>query len=437
MLARIVVSLLLLCSSSVKSEEQVSEILVEKILTLTIDSSINPATYSFLVSAYEKAEQESLDLIVIKLNTPGGLVSTTKKILTLLGKSSIPTVVWITPEGASATSAGAIIASGAHFLFMANGTNIGAATPVQMSSEKISSDMRSKAINDLVALVSSLSQARGRNAELFSKMVKEAASFTSNAALSKKLIDEIVNNKVDLLNYIANKSLLIKGKEYKVVVSDNVTWQDFEMDSGQKLLNIFADPSMAYVLFVLGAALLYLEFQMGGGIIVAGALGVIFLLLAGIGFQVLPLNFGALGLMVLAFILFLLEAFVPSYGLLSLAGIGSLVSGSLFLFRTDDTYMSISVDLIVATCVSIFLFLLFLGLFIYFDRKKNKAKDNHYTLVGKTAEVIEVGDVSANKIFYRVRVDGELWNAYSKSSYKVGEKVVVKSESKDDMVVGI
>jgi membrane-bound serine protease (ClpP class) len=437
MLARIFLCLWFSCFGFAKGDLPV-DMYFNKVLTASIDSSINPATYSYLKSAYEKATKKNYDLVVIKMNTPGGLVSTTKKILTLMGNSKIPTAVWIAPEGASATSAGAIIASGAHFLFMANGTNIGAATPVQMSSEKISSDLRSKSINDLVALVSSLSEARGRNVALFSKMVKDASSYTSKSALKENLIDAVVNDYSSLIKATAGREITIKGVKYKVRVADSIKWEDFSMDYGQKLLNIFADPNMAYLLFILGAALLYIEFQMGGGLLVAGALGIFCLLLAGIGFQVLPLNFGALGLMIFAFILFLLEAFVPSFGLLSLAGVGSLLSGSLFLFRTDDAYLSMSIEVIVATCVSILLFLLFLGLFLYFDHKRSKPrKENYYTLVAKTAEIIEVvAGKSKNKV-YRVRIDGEIWNAYSDSSYKVGEKVLVKSESKDNMFINI
>ena len=141
---------------------------ISKILRLKIQSSINPATMSYLKTGFKKAQEENFHLILIEMNTPGGLVTTTKEILTLIGESEIPSAVWIRPEGASATSAGAIIASGAHLLFMSEGTNIGAATPIQMSGDiDKKSDARKKAINDLVALVQSLSEARNRNAVLF------------------------------------------------------------------------------------------------------------------------------------------------------------------------------------------------------------------------------------------------------------------------------
>ena len=280
--------------------DNLSSFIVEKILVLEINSSINPATYNYLQSAYQEAKNKNFSMLLIRLNTPGGLVSTTKKIITLIGASDIPVVVWVGPEGASATSAGAIIASSAHILVMNQGTNIGAATPVQMGSQDIAKDMRAKAINDLVALIKSLAKTRGRNPEAFATMIEKASSYSADQALAENLIDSITNDYNDLKNVISGRIIQIKGKN-KQLTNKNPRFVPFAMDSGQKL-NIFADPSMAYVLFVVGAALLYLEFQTGGAMI-AGALGLICLLLAGIGFQVLPLNAGALILMFLSFVL--------------------------------------------------------------------------------------------------------------------------------------
>ena len=187
---------------------------IKSILSVNIDSSINPATLSYLQSAYKKAEEKKNTALLIKLDTPGGLVSTTKSILTLMGKSSVPTIIWITPEGASATSAGAIISSGAHFLFMSQGTNIGAATPVQMGKD-IPKDLRNKAINDLVALVSSLSVARGRNSKLFAEMIKTAKSYQAEKALKHKIINGITNDLDSVLKSINHKSFSLKGKNIK------------------------------------------------------------------------------------------------------------------------------------------------------------------------------------------------------------------------------
>ena len=188
---------------------------IKSILSVNVDSSINPATLSYLQSAYKKAEEKEKYCTINQARHPwGGLVSTTKSILTLMGKSSVPTIIWITPEGASATSAGAIISSGAHFLFMSQGTNIGAATPVQMGKD-IPKDLRNKAINDLVALVSSLSVARGRNSKLFAEMIKTAKSYQAEKALKQKIINGITNDLDSVLKSINHKSFSLKGKNIK------------------------------------------------------------------------------------------------------------------------------------------------------------------------------------------------------------------------------
>ena len=166
-----------ICQNLNAAEETLDTIKIEKILQLNIESSINPATYNYLAEGFKAAKNQKIDMILVTMNTPGGLVSTTKKILTLFGDSDIPVVVWIKPEGSSATSAGAIIASGAHGLYMSEGTNIGAATPIQMSGDIQQKDMKNKAINDLVALVSSLAETRGRTAKHVGELLEIASSF--------------------------------------------------------------------------------------------------------------------------------------------------------------------------------------------------------------------------------------------------------------------
>lgn len=416
-----------------------NQLVVNKILTLTIDSSINPATYNYLVSGYEKAKSEDFDLVLIKLNTPGGLVSTTKNILTLIGSNKKATAVWITPEGASATSAGAIIAAGSHLLFMANGTNIGAATPINMSAKDLNKDLRSKAVNDLVALVTSLAQTRGRNQEMFANMIRDASSYTSNEAKEEKLIDGIVNDHKQLGEQLNNKSIVLQGVQ-KTITVQSPKFVNFDMDAGQKLLNILADPNMAYVLFILGAALLYLEFQTMGGFI-AGAIGIICLLLAGIGFQILPLNFGAFSLIILAFILFVIEIFVTSYGILSLAGFASLITGSLFLFRTDDAYIQISKALIFTTSGIVGFFIMLVGLFIVRDIRKNKASKNYYSLGGKQATVVSTTEEPSSHndfYYYQIRVAGEIWKARSKNQYEKGDRCKIKEgPTNNDLTLSI
>jgi membrane-bound serine protease (ClpP class) len=211
--------LFLLVVISSLSVVQARELSIERVQILSINSSINPATEDYIKYEYKKFTGS--DLVVIKLNTPGGLVSVTKEIITTIGSSDALTAIWVTPEGASATSAGAIISSSAHFLFMSPGTNIGAATPIGMGSDIDQKDARAKAINDLVALVKSLSQARSRNSTPFEKMIIEAQSYTDSEALNARIIDGKVTTISELIKFINERAITIKGENFTVKLSQN------------------------------------------------------------------------------------------------------------------------------------------------------------------------------------------------------------------------
>lgn len=416
-----------------KASEIPSTLNVDRVLTLTIESSINPATFNYIKTGFKRAADEKFDLINIEINTPGGLVSTTKDILALFGKSDIPIVVWVKPEGASATSAGAIIASGAHLLFMSDGTNIGAATPINSDGDIKSKDLRKKAINDLVALIQSLSESKGRSPIHFGSMIEDAASYKAKEAKLKNLANAIVNNRRDFEKEINGRVIKIKGRTLKISAG-SLEWKEQLWDSGQKLLNIFANPSMAYILFLIGAALIYLELQAPGGFI-AGSIGAVCLVLAAIGFQVLPLNLGALGLIILSFVLFVVEIYITSYGLISVAGVCSLIFGSMFLYRTEDSYLSLSNSLIASTVGGIALFIGFIAWFIYKDHK-NIGSGSFNKLAGKKAKVIEALDSSNEKDFlYSVKVGAEFWKATSSVKLELDAHYKIKGQDPDRMLL--
>ena len=409
-----------------------SEYPVKKITFLEISASINPATFSYLETEIKKLDPENGDMVVIKMNTPGGLVTTTKEIITLIGESDIPVGVWVAPEGASATSAGAIIAASAHLLTMSEGTNIGAATPIGMGQDIEQKDARAKAINDLVALVSSLSETRGRNEKAFSKMISEAASYGAKEAKEKGIIDAIINTQVDLIRFIDGAKIRLKGKNFVLDVKEGAAFVDKGMDPGQKILNIFANPMTAYILFIIGAALLYLEFQAPGGF-VAGAVGVVFLVMAGIGFQVLPLNFGALGLIVLSFILFILEIYITSYGILAISGAAALVFGSLFLFRTENAYLDIHLPLVLSVVAAILLYVLLVGYVLF--RGMGRKKKQFFSSKDQFAHISKFLNEEDGENFYLVRVGGEIWKAKSSKKYEPGHKVKVVDQNNDKMIL--
>ena len=418
---------------SLRAEDTRTIYEVKTITYLEVNASINPATFNYLETNFKKFSREDGDLVVIKLDTPGGLVSTTKEILTLIGDADFPVGVWITPEGASATSAGAIIASGAHILVMNDGTNIGAATPITMGKDIEQKDARAKAINDLVALVRSLSKARGRNPDAFEKMISEAKSLDAKTAQSEKVIDKIIHKEAELLEFLNNREIVVKGETLSLAVPTTTETETTEMDPGQKALNIFANPTTAYILFVIGAALLYFEFQAPGGF-VAGAIGVIFLFLAAIGFQVLPINFGAMGLIVLSFVLFILEVFITSFGVLTIGGIVALVFGSLFLFRTENSYIELEQTAVWSTVIAVSLYVIFLGW--YFLKTYIKPK-NYFSQAGEEGHVAKFVKEEHGEFFFQVKVNGEIWNAKSKENLEKGTRIQITESDEENMILKI
>lgn len=393
---------------------------VKQITFLDINATINPAIHNFIESNLDKLSKQNGDFVVIKLNTPGGLVSTTKDIINVIGRANFPVAVWVTPEGGSATSAGAIIASSAHILVMSEGTNIGAATPITMS-EDLKKDAKSKAVNDLNALVRSLSVARGRNPAPFEQMISEAKSFDARDALKKNIIDGIINYEIDFPKFLNNKNIFIKGEKIELSVPLNIPLKTVEMDIGQQFLNIFANPSTAYILFIIGAALIYFELQAPGGFI-AGSIGAISLILASIGFQVLPLNIGAGGLILLSFVLFILEVYITSFGILTIAGLASLLAGSLFLFRTENSLIELEISLILSVVGSISVYVLFLTFFLFktWNRKSKKKI--------QTSFIFKVLDPETN--LYQIKINGEIWKAQAQEPLKIGEKVTILNKNK-------
>ena len=201
------------------------------------------------------------------------------------------------------------------------------------------------------------------------------------------------------------------------------------MDPGQQILNIFSNPTTAYILFVIGAALLYFEFQAPGGFI-AGAIGALCLLLAGIGFQVLPINIGALGLIALSFVFFLVEIYVTSFGLLTIAGLASLIFGSLFLFRTEDSFIELEQSLVFSVAAVVAVYVVLVGAFLVKTWKKRKSEFSQNERSGFVSKILGEGK-------YQVKVNGEIWSALSEEEYELGEEVTIYNHSPKNLVLNI
>jgi membrane-bound serine protease (ClpP class) len=400
---------------------------VKEIANFEINSAISPATFRYLERIKALSPETA---ILIKLNTPGGLVSTTKDILTLLGSQQRPVIIWVTPEGASATSAGAILSSAAHFLFMNEGTNIGAATPIGLGSDIKENDQRSKAVNDLVALVKSLSESRGRPQAPFIEMIERAKSYTANEALKLKFIDGIIYHRSDLISAINGKTVQIQGEKTLITVDSNLEWKEMEFDFADDVLNVIAHPSTAYILFIIGVALIYFELQAPGGYI-AGSIGVICLLLAALAFQVLPLNWVALGLLLAGIVFLVLEIYITSYGLLALAGIGSFIAGSLFLFDSKEAWLMVNYQVLYSTLAAVTASVGLLTWYLVNENKKLSKIPDFFIPLNETGTVLNRLDSD----FYQIKVRGEIWKAQSTEELQANDNIQVLKQSDRDHLV--
>lgn len=400
---------------------------LKEMMSFEINSAISPATLRYLERLKGLSDETA---IVIKLNTPGGLVSTTKDILTLLGSQKRPVIIWITPEGGSATSAGAIISSSAHFLFMNEGTNIGAATPINMGSDIKETDQRSKAVNDLVALVTSLNESRGRPVIPFKEMIEKAKSFTASEALKLKFIDGIANHRSDLVTQINGKTVSIMGEKITITVDPSFEWKEMERDFADDVLNVIAHPSTAYILFIVGVALLYFELQAPGGYI-AGSVGVICLLLAALAFQVLPLNWVGLGLLLAGIIFLVLEVYITSYGILALAGIASFIAGSLFLFDSQEAWLMVNYQVLYSTLAAVGLSVGLLSWFLVRENKKLKNVPDFFIPINESGSVLN----HLGPQLYQIKVRGEIWKAQSDEPLQLNETIQVVGQSDRDHLV--
>ena len=402
---------------------------VKEIRVLSVKSAITPATLDYLSNHLGKSSENRLT--IIKMNTPGGLVTTTKDIIALFAKGNHPVVVWVTPEGASAASAGAIIASGAHFIFMAPGTNIGAATPVGLGEDLKESDGRKKAMNDLTATVRSLSEVRGRPARPFEEMITEAKSFTDKEALNLRIIDGIVSDEGTLIKALQGKTWKNANTSMTLSIPESTPVKIVEPSFGQKILEVLTNPSTAYFLFLLGAALIYFELQAPGGFI-AGSIGAAFLVLAAIAFQVLPLDWGAFGLMLVGVVCLILEMYVTSYGLLGIAGVSAFGLGSLFLFHGEEGFISIQYPVLVSTFLGVLVPMIFLTWYVLKDVRKKKSQSDFF--VPLNAEGVVMGKAG---VHYQVKVRGEIWNARSDETLSEGDQVTVTEADDKQLILKI
>jgi membrane-bound serine protease (ClpP class) len=391
----------------------------QKVVSITIDATINPATAEFIHRAITRAEKAKAECLLIHLNTPGGLLKSTRNIVGDIMESSVPVIVYVAPAGADAGSAGVFVTLSAHIAAMAPGTNIGAAHPVGMQATA-DSVMYGKITNDAAAFIRTIAHKRHRNVAWAENAVRRSYSYSETEALEDTVIDLIAKNDAELLQLIDSRKVeLSQGTVTLHTKSAKI--ETYEMGFIEKLLNIISDPNVAYILLMLGFYGLMFELYNPGSIL-PGIVGVICIILAFYSLHTLPINYAGLALILFALLLFLLEIKIASHGVLAIGGVISLLLGSMMLIRTGSGEIGrISWSVIIsATVVTSLFFLFVIGMGLKAQRLKPTTGPD--ALVGKTGITKEILNPLG-----MVLVNGELWQAESTSGeISNGEKIRVK-----------
>ena len=391
----------------------------DDVQVVTINGSINPASMQYVVDGIDRAEKSG-DILIIQLDTPGGLLSSTREMVKKMLPAEIPIIVYVYPSGSRAGSAGVFITLAGHIAVMAPGTNIGAAHPVSMGGE-VDSTMNKKITNDAVAFVRSIAEQRGRNPEWAEAAVRESASITDQDAIEKGIIDFIAKDVRDILEQIDGDTVKLADSEH-IFSTENAEITYYDMNWREELLNKISDPNIAYILMMLGFYGLLFELYNPGAIF-PGVLGGICLILAFFAMQALPVNWAGILLIILALILFLLEIKIVSHGVLSIGGGVALILGSVMLFKGGADLPSLAVKVSWSVIMTIVLVtILFFMVVITFGIRAQKRKPDYgrEALMDKPATVMETLDPEG-----MVRVEGELWTAYSDEKHEKGEVLKV------------
>ena len=428
-------AVLLLLTTVLQAQSQPRAVLLD------IEGGIGPVTADFIARGLDRAESEGAALVILRIDTPGGLDTAMRSIIKAILDSPVPVASYVAPRGARAASAGTYILYASHIAVMAPGTNLGAATPVNLIDDggmpgptsPVGSDpapdqeqqekssppdaKQSKAVNDAVAYIRSLAQLRGRNADWAEQAVREAASLAAEEALERDVIDLMATDITDLLSQLDGYEVEVQGAT-RTLTTQGMQIETIEPDWRTRLLAVIADPNIAYILILLGFYGLLLEFY-NPGTIIPGVVGAISLILALFALQVLPVNYAGLGLIILGIIFMSAEAFVPSFGALGIGGLIAFVIGSIMLIDTDAPGYGISPALIATvSVVSATFFIFVLGMVV-------KARERP-VVSGQEQMVGAIG--TANAAFSNqghVHVHGETWRARAVRPVRAGQRVRV------------
>ncbi len=414
-----------------------------EIVEIEINGSINPSTVDYIKTGLSEAQARNATALLILLDTPGGLLNSTKDIVKIILNSEVPVIVYVYPRGATATSAGVFITLSAHVAAMSPGTSIGAAHPVMLGGgqrapgpgkpeekkdDKSSDVMSEKIENFASSFIESIAEERGRNAKWAVDSVRKSVSVTADEALKKNVIDIISPDIPSLLSEIDGREIKTSGKSVRLETAGAST-QRLEMSLRQKVVNILSTPDIAFLLLSLGSLGIFLEFY-NPGMIFPGVAGLIALLIGFVSLQILPFNYAGLILLFVAMALLISEVYVTSYGLLSLAALACLVFGGLLLFDTPESDLGVSNSAIAAVAVTIGLlsvFIVYLGV----NSFRVPVQGGFEGMVGQKGEVVSWSQRSG-----KVYIGGEYWEATGDREFSPGEKIKV-TKSTGDLAVKV
>ena len=398
----------------------------EGIVKLSVDGSINPATRDYVLRGLKEAASSGAELVVLELDTPGGLDDSMKDIVEAILDSAVPVVVWVGPPGARAASAGTFILLAAHVAAMAHGTSVGAAHPVAITGESPEEEdpATQKIVNDAASRIRAIAELRGRNADWAERAVRESVTATATEALELGIIEILADSIPELLEKLEGYKL----PDGRVLHTAGLPVQEIEMSFKERLFFYLADPNLVYILLMVGLYALIYEFfspGIGIGLVVGG----ISLMLALLGLQVLPINLVGIGLILFGVLLMVLDAFTPTNGILTTGGVVSLIIGSLSLFDIKSPAIGLSWTTVAATVGTLTLILVFIiskGLLA--QRRKARPLTSMVGLTGVAKEDLAPGGW--------VLVRGEYWRARCEGEpAKAGDKVEVIGQEGRQLIV--
>ena len=391
--------------------------ILARVISVTIDGVVHPITAEIVAHALEQAKRENATLVLIRLNTPGGLLDATRQVVESIVASPVPVVTYVTPSGGRAASAGFFILGAGDIAAMAPGTNTGAAAPILLGRE-MDPVLRQKAQNDAAASIRAMAAKRGRNSALAEKAVLESKSFTDKEALDSHLIDLIAQDAGDLLRQLEGRSITRFDGRQQTLHLAGAPLIDYQLSLRERIMSAVADPNLALVLMMLGALGIYIEFS-HPGLLVPGVGGALLVLLGLSGHSLLPINWAGAALLILALALFVLEAKIVSHGILGAGGALSMILGALLLIDSPLPEMRVRLSTAVGLALPFALITTFL-LTLVIRARMSKVITGAAGMLGEIG-VAHTALTPAGKVF----VHGEYWDAVSSAPVEAGARVRV------------